>query len=67
MRSELSYQIAINDRGEEAEWQCEECPIARGISTVDLHLSEGGYVANLGSPDAFESRPLIVKSYNGRD
>ena len=53
VRSEPSYQIAINDRAEEAKWQCEECLIARGISTIDLHLSEGGYVANLGSPDAF--------------
>ena len=43
----------INDQGEEATWQCEERPIARGFLAVDLHLSEGGggYVAKLGSPD----------------
>ena len=41
-RSEPSDQIAINGRGEEATWQHEECPITRKISTVYLHLSEGG-------------------------
>ena len=47
-----SDQIAINDRGEEATWQRKERPIAREISTVDLHLSEGGYVEKSGSPEA---------------
>ena len=51
--SELFDQIAINDRREEATWQREECPIARGFSAVDLHLSEEGYVASSGSLDAF--------------
>ena len=32
----------INGRGREATWQREERPIARGIKTIDLHLSEGG-------------------------
>ena len=50
--SEPSNQIAINDRGEEETWQREERPIARGFLAVDLHLSEGGYVAKSGSPDA---------------
>ena len=49
--SKQSDQIAINDRDEEAMWQRENCSIARGISTVDLHLSEEGYVAKSGSPD----------------
>ena len=53
-RLEPFDQIAINDRGEEATWQREKRPIARKISTVDLHLSEGGgYMAKSGSPDAF--------------
>ena len=52
-RLEPSDQIAINDRGEEATWQREERPIARGFSAIDLHLSEDGYVARSGSPDAF--------------
>ena len=52
-QSEPSDQIAINNRGKEATWQHEEHPIMRGFSTVDLHLSEEGYVARSGSPDAF--------------
>ena len=52
-RSEPSDQIAINDRGEEATWQREERPIACGFSAIDLHLSEEGYVARSGSPEAF--------------
>ena len=52
-RSEPSDQIAINDRGEEATWHREERPIARGLSADDLHLSEEGYMARSGSPDAF--------------
>ena len=52
-RSKPSDQIAINDRGEEATWQREERPIARGFSTVDLHLSEEEFVARSGSPDEF--------------
>ena len=52
MLSEPSDEIAINDRGDEATWQREERPIARGFLAVDLHLSEGGYVAKSGSPDA---------------
>ena len=50
-RSEPSDQTAFNDRDEEATWQREECPIAREISTVDLHLSGGGYVTKSGSPN----------------
>ena len=50
-RSKPSNQIAINDRGEEATWQREEGSIARGFLVVDLHLSEGGYVAKSGPPD----------------
>ena len=47
--SEPSNQIAINDRGEEATWQREECPIAYGFLAIDLHLSEGGGVrGNIG-------------------
>ena len=53
--SEPSDQIAINDRGEEVTWQREVRPIACEISVVDLHLSEGRYVAKSGSPDAFQS------------
>ena len=45
-------QMAINDRGEEATWQCEEHLIMGEISSVDLHLSGGGYVVRSGSPDA---------------
>ena len=52
-RSELSDQIAINNRREEATWQREERPITGGSSTVDLHLSEEGYVGRTGSPDVF--------------
>ena len=52
-RLELSDQIAINDRGEEETWQREERPITRGFLAVDYHLSEEGYAAKLGSPDAF--------------
>ena len=51
-RSGPSEQIAINDRGEEAMWERNESPIAREISTVDFHLSEGGYVAKSDSLDA---------------
>ena len=40
-RLELSNQITINDRDEEATWHLEERPIAREISTVDLHLFDG--------------------------
>ena len=40
-RSESSDQIAINDHDEDATWHCEERPIAREISTVDLHLING--------------------------
>ena len=65
--SEPSDQIAINDRGEEATWKREVRLIGREISAVDLHLSEGRYVALSGLPDAFQSRPLIMKSYNVRD
>ena len=35
-------RIAIDGRGEEATWQREKRPIARGVKTVNLHLSEGG-------------------------
>ena len=52
-RSKPFDQISINNRGEEATWQREERPIARGVSAVNLHLSEEGYVAKSGSPDAF--------------
>ena len=52
-RSKPFDQIVINDRGEEATWQREERPIARGFLVVDLHLSEEGHVAKSGSPDAF--------------
>ena len=48
-------------------WQREERPIARGFLAVDHHLSEEGYMARSGSPDAFSSPPLIARSYNGRD
>ena len=40
-RLEPSDQIAINDRDEKTAWHREERPIARGISTVDLHLIDG--------------------------
>ena len=43
MRSEPFDQIAINDGGEDATWQRDERPIARGFSAVDLLLSEEGY------------------------
>ena len=33
-------------------WRIVGRPIMREISIVDLHLSEGGYVVKLGSPDA---------------
>ena len=45
-------QIVINDRDEEVTWHRVGCPIACAISAVDFHLSEEGYVARLGSPDA---------------
>ena len=32
-------------------WRIVGCPIAREIKAVDLHLSEGGYVAKLDSSD----------------
>ena len=47
-RSEPSDQIAINDRGEGVMWQREERPIARGFTTVDLHLSEEGVRGAIG-------------------
>ena len=50
-RSGSSDCIAINGQDEEATWQPVERLIARGFSTVDLHLSEGGYVAKLDSSD----------------
>ena len=65
--SELSDQITINDWGDEATWLRKKRPIAREISTVDLHLSEGWYVAKSSSSDVFKSRPLIARSYNGHD
>ena len=52
-QSEPSDQIAINNGEEEATWQYEERPIARGFLAGDLHLSEEGYVAKSGSLDAF--------------
>ena len=46
-----SDRIVINGQDKEATWQPVERPIARGFSTVDLHLSEGGYVAKSDSSD----------------
>ena len=51
-QSEPFDQIAINDRDEEATWQCVGRSIARAILVVDLHLSEEGYVARSSTPDA---------------
>ena len=51
MRSGSFALITINDQDEEATWKPVECPIALGFSTVDLHLSEGGYVEKLDSSD----------------
>ena len=50
--SEPSDQITINDHNEEATRQRVGRPIVRAISAVNLHLSEEGYVARSGSPDA---------------
>ena len=47
-RSGLSDHVAINDQGGESTRQPEERLVARGFTTVDLHLSEGGYVLALG-------------------
>ena len=45
-RSRASDYVAINNQGGEATWQLVEHPIARGIKTVDLHLSEGVHGAS---------------------
>ena len=50
-RSGLSDRIVINGQDEEAMWQPVEHPIAQGFSTIDLHLSKGGYVAKSDSSD----------------
>ena len=50
-RSGSSDLVAINCQGEEATWQLVERPIKRGFKAVDLHLSEGGYVARSDSSD----------------
>ena len=33
-------QSRLIDHDEEATWHCEECSVAREISTVDLHLNQ---------------------------
>ena len=53
MYSGPSDCVAIERSMRAATWQREESPIVRKISTVDLHLSEGGYVTKSGSRDAF--------------
>ena len=50
-RSGLSDRIVINGQDEEVTWQPMERPSARGFTAVDLHLSEGGYVARSDSLD----------------
>ena len=45
-------------------WRIMGRSITREIRVVDLHLSEGGYVARLDSSDAFYSQPLIKRSDN---
>ena len=48
-RSGSSDRIAINGQHEEATWPPMKRPIARGFSTIDLHITEGGYVAKSDS------------------
>ena len=43
----------IDDQERDVTWRIVGRPIAREILTVDLHLSEEGYVVRSGLPDAF--------------
>ena len=43
----------IDDQERDATWRIMGRLIVREISVVDLHLSEEGYMATSGSPDAF--------------
>ena len=42
----------IDNQERDATWRIVGCLIAREISAVDLHLSQEGYMAISGSPDA---------------
>ena len=65
-RSELSDQIAINDRYKEPTWHCEECPIAR-----DPYQPLITYLMEICGEIKVHRIVLIStvdrKSYNGRD
>ena len=43
----------IDDQGSDATWRIVRRLITREIRAVDLHLSEGGYVARSDSSDRF--------------